>query len=256
MDKQQKLSLVPDAAMVVAEIEAVSQQKKSRRNMVTALLHTRLGKVLGLACLTALFLGCGTWLSGHAMKSAGSAHGQSAPKPSSSGQSAFAADEEDDSIKVDVHGDVVHPGVVTLKENARVGDAVRAAGGFVHKADAENVNMAAMVWDGEEVDVGSAAGNAQSENGSNAADTGAMVSDGDAPTGGGQRINLNSADAETLETLPDVGPTRAAEILAYRKAHGPFQTVADLTNVKGIGDKTLAKWTGILFVPQANADKP
>ena len=53
-------------------------------------------------------------------------------------------------------------------------------------------------------------------------------------------ININTADQETLETLPNIGPTKAQAIMTYRKAH-KFESVDELTKVKGIGEKTLTK---------------
>jgi len=48
-------------------------------------------------------------------------------------------------------------------------------------------------------------------------------------------ININTADAATLETLPKIGPTMAQRIVEYRQANGPFQTIADIQKVPGIG---------------------
>lgn len=53
-------------------------------------------------------------------------------------------------------------------------------------------------------------------------------------------ININTADQQTLETLPNIGPTKAQAIMTYRQTH-KFASVDELTNVKGIGEKTLAK---------------
>lgn len=54
-------------------------------------------------------------------------------------------------------------------------------------------------------------------------------------------ININRANAAQLETLYGIGPSKAKEIIAYRKTHGSFKTVDEIVNVKGIGPKTLAK---------------
>jgi competence protein ComEA len=54
-------------------------------------------------------------------------------------------------------------------------------------------------------------------------------------------VNINRANAAQLQTLNGIGPTKAQEILKYRKAHGNFNTVDELVNVKGIGPKTLIK---------------
>ncbi|MDD4950623.1 helix-hairpin-helix domain-containing protein [Sulfuricurvum sp.] len=52
-------------------------------------------------------------------------------------------------------------------------------------------------------------------------------------------VNVNSANSAQLQTLNGIGPTKAGEILKYRKAHGGFKSVDELVNVKGIGPKTL-----------------
>ena len=54
-------------------------------------------------------------------------------------------------------------------------------------------------------------------------------------------IDINTADAAALQALPGIGETKAAAIIAHREANGPFATVDDLQNVKGIGEKTLEK---------------
>ncbi|RII97450.1 helix-hairpin-helix domain-containing protein, partial [Clavibacter michiganensis subsp. insidiosus] len=61
-------------------------------------------------------------------------------------------------------------------------------------------------------------------------------------------VDLNTATAEQLETLPRVGPSLAARIIAWRSAHGRFARVADLGRVPGIGDRTLASLTPLVRV--------
>lgn len=57
----------------------------------------------------------------------------------------------------------------------------------------------------------------------------------------GSRININEADAERLQMLPGIGPVKAEAILEYRREKGPFSSVDELLQVKGIGEKTLEK---------------
>jgi len=54
-------------------------------------------------------------------------------------------------------------------------------------------------------------------------------------------VNINKANSAQLETINGIGPTKAKEIIKYRKAHGPFKNVTEIVNVKGIGPKTLDK---------------
>lgn len=55
------------------------------------------------------------------------------------------------------------------------------------------------------------------------------------------KININTADAQALMQIPGIGDALSARILAYREANGPFTTIDELTNVKGIGEGTLRK---------------
>lgn len=56
-----------------------------------------------------------------------------------------------------------------------------------------------------------------------------------------QRIDLNSATVEQLISLPGVGQSKAKAIIKYREEVGPFLEIAQLTQVKGIGEKMLSK---------------
>lgn len=64
------------------------------------------------------------------------------------------------------------------------------------------------------------------------------------PAYAGDAININTATVEQLQEVNGIGPKTAEAIVAYRKAHGAFETVDDLVNVKGIGEKTLEKIKG------------
>lgn len=62
-----------------------------------------------------------------------------------------------------------------------------------------------------------------------------------APEGMASRVNLNTADAAALESLPGIGPALAQRIIDYRMANGPFQTTAEIQDVRGIGAGIYAK---------------
>ncbi|MEX5265069.1 ComEA family DNA-binding protein [Kocuria sp. CPCC 205231] len=152
-------------------------------------------------------------------------------------------------LHVHVTGEVARPGVVSLEPGARVVDAVEAAGGLTDAAVTESVNLAAPVTDGQQVLVpdtetapvpapgapapgAAAAPGAAVPPGVPGAPPGTGAPEGAAPGG---TLNLNTATAAELETLPRVGPVLAGRIVEFRQQHGGFAAVADLDAVPGIG---------------------
>lgn len=150
-------------------------------------------------------------------------------------------------IYVHVVGAVVSPGLFPLAPGSRVVDALAAAHGFADGADTAGVNLARVLSDGEQLVVPRQgetppAAAASGAAGSGAAGAASGVATPSAP------VDLNTATAEQLETLPRVGPSLAARIIAWRSAHGRFARVADLGRVPGIGDRTLASLTPLVRV--------
>jgi competence protein ComEA len=130
-----------------------------------------------------------------------------------------------------------------LDEGLRIGDAVLLAGGLREDAAAAAVNLAEPVSDGMQVNIPTneevKAGGGLAVEGvcGKGSSVGAGAAAGRAPQG---KVNLNTADAATLQTLDGVGPSTAAKIIDYRSANGPFKTIEDLKKVSGIGDKKFA----------------
>ena len=151
-------------------------------------------------------------------------------------------------IYVHVVGAVVSPGLYPLAPGSRVVDALTAAHGFADGADTAGVNLARVLSDGEQLVVPR-----QGEASAAPAPSGAAGAGGAAGGGGGTAtpsapVALNTATAGPLETLPRVGPSLAARVIAWRSAHGRFARVADLGRVPGIGDRTLASLTPLVRV--------
>ena len=148
--------------------------------------------------------------------------------------------EENNTIVVHITGEVNYPGVVVLKEGARVVDAIEAGGGETDKADLGSLNLAYMLSDGEKIYVpnkeetsregqereyitSAKADSEQSENGAKS-------------TGTNLKININTAKQEELTQITGVGESTAKKIIEYRTQNGKFKSIEDIKNIPGIGD--------------------
>ena len=120
---------------------------------------------------------------------------------------------------------VENPGVYTLREGNRLEQAIEAAGGATSDADLAAVNLAARVLDEDPWQIPKA-GEEQI----------GQVTEG---RGTSARIDVNTANVETLKTLPQSGDVKAQSIVAYRESHGPFSDVEALVAVNGIGPATV-----------------
>jgi competence protein ComEA len=129
-------------------------------------------------------------------------------------------------LVVHITGAVSAPGVYNLPPGSRMADAIQAAGGMTEQANPEALNLAQVLVDGLHVHV-------------------PVISEVDleSPVETSTRstlpltalININTADQAELESLPEIGPHLAGEIIAYRETNGPFKTVDELLNVSGVG---------------------
>jgi competence protein ComEA len=137
-------------------------------------------------------------------------------------------------VMVDIKGAVQKPGVYQLPKDARVKDALAQAGGATKEADLRQLNLASKLQDemavyipaaGEEIPPSSPVSSIFSSGTSN-----------DQPL-----VNINTANTDELQTLNGIGPSKASAIVSYREENGLFQTVEDLGQVSGIGDKSLEK---------------
>ena len=147
-------------------------------------------------------------------------------------------------IVVHVMGAVKSPGVYHLSTDARVHEAIQKAGGKTDQADLHSLNLAAKMRDGEQIYVPEIrqtpdVGQTIPTSSSSAAPPQPSVRR--SASSDGSRININTATFQELQTLRGIGPTMAQRIIEYRQTSGRFATVDDLTNVKGVGEKTLEK---------------
>ncbi len=140
-------------------------------------------------------------------------------------------------IFVHVVGEVVNPGIFMVQSQARLFDAIFAAGGLTKLADQSSINLAREVSDGEQIVVfavgsGGSIGSGAGISGSLANGGGSMQSKA--------LVSLNRASQLELESLPGVGPTLAGRMIDWRTANGGFKKKEDLLKVSGIGQKLFA----------------
>lgn len=128
-------------------------------------------------------------------------------------------------LYVHVLGAVAAPGLYVLDVDARLVDALAAAGGTNQDANLAAINLARVLEDGEQIIVPT---------------VGAAPDASGAAPPGDDRVDLNTADQAALETLPRIGPAIAQRIVSWREENGRFRSVDDLLAVPGIGEKLLA----------------
>ncbi len=112
-------------------------------------------------------------------------------------------------ITVSVTGEVKNPGSYELPNGARVANAIKAAGGFTHNAYLGGIDLEQRLGHGEHIHIYHID----------------VLS----------KVNINTANASLLDTLPGIGPVKAQNIIDYRTEHGPFLSIEEIQNVWGIG---------------------
>ncbi|MDL4841477.1 helix-hairpin-helix domain-containing protein [Aquibacillus rhizosphaerae] len=135
---------------------------------------------------------------------------------------------------VDVKGEVNDPGVYQITGDERVQDVITQAGGLTEEADIQTVNLAQKVFD-EMIIYVRKIGDQKPVT---------LVE-----TVTNQKIKINSATKEEILVLPGIGEVKAEAIISYREENGPFKTVEELSNVIGIGEKTVEKLKEDIQIP-------
>jgi len=149
-----------------------------------------------------------------------------------------------ETILVDVKGAIKSPGVYKMEQYERVQDVVDKAGGFKKHADETMINLAQKLTDemviyvpmeGEEPLEGIPLIASEATANPQATEEG--------------KVHLNSATQQEVETLNGIGPKKAEAILMYREENGPFHSVEQLTEISGIGEKTVENIRDQIVVP-------
>lgn len=155
-------------------------------------------------------------------------------------------------VRVQVSGAVLEPGIYDVPANCRVEEAIAAAGGLTEKADSERVNLVRKVRDGMQIRVpvqkAAQTNRTQRKNAQATAGYGASTTKKSSSSRAGteknnsavQRVRINSASAGELQQLPGIGPALAQRIVQTR-SRGCFSSADDLLRVPGIGKAKLAK---------------
>jgi len=144
----------------------------------------------------------------------------------------------DKPVIVYITGAVPRPGVYALPKNARVQDAISAAGGFLAEAEKSQINLAALLEDGAKLEIPYVEGASPV--------LGTAVPE--IATATTELIDINTASNAELDTLPGIGPTTAQKIIDYREQNGPFVNTEDIINISGIGPGTYERIKDLITV--------
>lgn len=154
-------------------------------------------------------------------------------------------------IMVHISGAVAKEGIVELKSNSRIADAIEKAGGLTEDADMSKVNLAFMLEDGIKIyipRVNEKNTNEQTEVITKSSGLEIIQNNVSTPTTKQTKVNINAATQETLETLPGIGPSTASKILQYRKEKGRFNSIEEIQEVSGIGESKYNKIKDLITV--------
>ena len=150
---------------------------------------------------------------------------------------ADSSDKRPESYIVQIAGEVLKPGVYQVEEGTRLYQLIELSGGVTPQADISSLNLAAPVHDGLRINI-PAQNSIQGD-----LDRFQFSFSEQIPlseeTDSDLVVQINTAPLEELKRLPGIGDVIAQRIIEYRKTYGPFRSVDDLINVKGIGAKKL-----------------
>ena len=159
----------------------------------------------------------------------------------------LSATETPAPIVIFVSGEVNAPGVYTLAPRSRIVDAIQAAGGATENAAIDALNQATLLSDGMQIHM-PAEGEALPPLQAPVPLPESNEPFGTPTTSDDPLVRINHADTIRLQTLPNIGPALAERIIEYRTINGPFTSLEQLKEVKGIGDKLMEKIQDLIVI--------
>jgi competence protein ComEA len=151
-------------------------------------------------------------------------------------------------FKVDIKGEVKKTGVYEVNDNMNVNDVINLAGGLTKNADTSNVNLSKKVTNEMVIYIANKKAPTSKTIIKNDAQIDATNSVGvikeaniEQASSSIALININTANANELTTLPNIGEAKAKSIIEYRQTNGNFTSIEDIKKVSGIGDSLFAK---------------
>lgn len=159
---------------------------------------------------------------------------------------------KEESITVDIKGEVTNPGVYKLPVGSRVIDAIEISGGVTKRADTSMLNLSKVLSDENVIVVGNKYStqtvkyiekecNCPSSNDVCVNDDTVIGTSNESNKSENTKISINKASKEELMNLSGIGESKALDIIDYRSKNGLFKSIEDLKQVSGIGDKLFEK---------------
>ncbi len=164
--------------------------------------------------------------------------------------------EGEETIVVHISGAVNIEGIVELEAGSRIANAIEKAGGVKENADMTDINLAYPLEDGMKIHIPTKEETEANKNNENMIDesyvtssSGGVSSKEDTnstqgsskSTTSNEKVNINTATQEELDTLPGIGPSIASKIIDYREQNGKFNSIEEIKEVSGIGDAKYEK---------------
>ena len=175
---------------------------------------------------------------------------------------------EEKKLKIDIKGEIKKPGVYELKENDRVSDAIKIAGGLTENADTTLINLSKNLTDemviiiynkneiekikSEQPKVDKVIEYIEKEckcpDKVNDACMSSYEKTEKIEQNAETKISINTATIEELKKIPGLGESKAKSIIEYREKNGKFEKIEDITNVSGIGKTTFEKFKDYITI--------